>query len=197
MARWFGRIVFALMGAAFGAFAVAMAEARQAVAGAGGHAPTFPELTLAEGGVLAPIAMLVGAAVALASIFLEPERPVAPTERIARVRAQSVLLRSRTAALSLLTGLAATGWLVVTAHSARTILSTGGGFNADANERTRRPLPVIATRDIEAMEQKVVSAGGRIIMPTFAFPGGRRFHFVDPEGNELAVMQPDTAPSQG
>jgi predicted enzyme related to lactoylglutathione lyase len=72
-----------------------------------------------------------------------------------------------------------------------------GGFNADANERTRRPLPVIATRDIEAMEQKVVSAGGRIIMPTFAFPGGRRFHFVDPEGNELAVMQPDTAPSQG
>jgi arylsulfatase A-like enzyme len=130
LARWFGRIVFALMGAAFGAFAVAVAEARQAVAGAGGHAPTFPELTLAEVGVLAPLAMLVGAGVAVASIFLEPERPLAPTERIARVRAQSVLLRSRTAALSLLTCLAATGWLVVTAHTARAVLSTAAPLAA-------------------------------------------------------------------
>lgn len=132
LARWFGRIVFALMGAAFGAVAVGMAEARQAVAGAGAHAPSFAELTLAEIGVLAPVAMLVGSAVAAASLFLEPGRPLAPTERIAMARAQSVLLRSRTAALALLACLAATGWLVVTAHTARTVLSTGAPLAAGA-----------------------------------------------------------------
>jgi arylsulfatase A-like enzyme len=130
VARWFGRIVFALMGAAFGALAVALAEARHAMAGAGMHAPSFAELTLAEIGVLAPVAMVVGGAVAVASLFLEPGPPVAPTERIAMARAQSVLLRSRTAALSLLTCLAATGWLVVTAHSARAVLSTGAPLAA-------------------------------------------------------------------
>jgi len=41
------------------------------------------------------------------------------------------------------------------------------------------------------MADRVVEAGGKITVPTFAFPGGRRFHFTDLEGNELAVMQPD------
>jgi len=41
------------------------------------------------------------------------------------------------------------------------------------------------------MERRVAESGGRITVPTFAFPGGRRFHFSDPSGNELAVMQPD------
>ncbi len=132
MARWFGRIVFALMGAAFGAFAVALVEARQAVAGAGGHAPSFGDLTLAEVGVLAPVAIVVGSAVAAASLFLEPGRPLAPSERIAIARAQSVLLRSRTAALALLSCLAATGWLVVTAHVARSVLSAGAPLAAGA-----------------------------------------------------------------
>jgi len=69
-----------------------------------------------------------------------------------------------------------------------------GGFNADTSEKTRSPLPVIATSKIEAMVDRVVQAGGKITVPIFAFPGGRRFHFADPEGNELAVMQPDAAP---
>lgn len=37
------------------------------------------------------------------------------------------------------------------------------------------------------METKVRAAGGDITRPIFAFPGGRRFHFRDPSGNELAV----------
>jgi len=130
LARWFGRIVFALMGAAFGALAVALVEARQAVSGAGAHAPSFGDLTLAEVGVLAPVAMVVGGVVAMASLFLEPGRPLAPSERIAMARAQSVLLRSRTAALALLSCLAATGWLVVTAHAARNVLSSGAPLAA-------------------------------------------------------------------
>jgi hypothetical protein len=51
-------------------------------------------------------------------------------------------------------------------------------------------LTVIDTGDLlVAMEKRVVAAGGRITLPIFAFPGGRRFHFTDPAGNELAVMQ--------
>ena len=61
-----------------------------------------------------------------------------------------------------------------------------GGFDADAAPDAK-PLPVLFARDLEAMAAKVEAAGGRIVKPIFAFPGGRRFHFRDPAGNELAV----------
>jgi len=48
-------------------------------------------------------------------------------------------------------------------------------------------LIVIFAVDLEATEKRVVAAGGKIVRPTFSFPGGRRFHFTDPSGNELAV----------
>lgn len=60
-----------------------------------------------------------------------------------------------------------------------------GGFDAD--EGVKPPLPVLFATDIEAMLTKVEAAGGVIVKPIFAFPGGRRFHFKDPSGNELAV----------
>jgi uncharacterized protein len=49
------------------------------------------------------------------------------------------------------------------------------------------PLVVIYTIDLEAMERRVSEAGGTIARPIFSFPGGRRFHFTDPAGHELAV----------
>lgn len=49
------------------------------------------------------------------------------------------------------------------------------------------PLPILYAQDLEAMQAKVESAGGAISKPIFSFPGGRRFHFTDPAGNELAV----------
>ncbi len=48
-------------------------------------------------------------------------------------------------------------------------------------------LPIIYSQDLEASQKKVVSAGGIMVRPIFNFPGGRRFHFTDPDGNELAV----------
>jgi uncharacterized protein len=63
------------------------------------------------------------------------------------------------------------------------------GLQADMAEATRAPLPVIQVDDLEDMLEKVVDAGGAIVKPVFSFPGGRRFHFTDPNGNELAVMQ--------
>jgi predicted enzyme related to lactoylglutathione lyase len=66
-----------------------------------------------------------------------------------------------------------------------------GGFQADAGAGLAKPLPVLYARDLEAMEAKVKAAGGRIVQPIFSFPGGRRFHFTDPSGNELAVASYD------
>lgn len=67
----------------------------------------------------------------------------------------------------------------------------GGGFQGESRERTRSPLVVLETDDIENMLDRLQKAGGTITAPIFAFPGGRRFHFTDPSGNELAVMQKD------
>lgn len=63
-----------------------------------------------------------------------------------------------------------------------------GGFQADPQAGLTRPLVVLFAHDLEAMEARVTAAGGRITQPIFAFPGGRRFHFADPAGNELAVF---------
>lgn len=65
------------------------------------------------------------------------------------------------------------------------------GLQGDPAEATRAPLPVIAVDDLEATLHTVTAAGARIVKPIFAFPGGRRFQFLDPNGNELAVMQAD------
>jgi predicted enzyme related to lactoylglutathione lyase len=62
-----------------------------------------------------------------------------------------------------------------------------GGFQTAANVRTGGPLVVIYAADLEGAEHKVQQAGGKIVKPIFIFPGGRRFHFTDPSGHELAV----------
>ncbi|MGI8841538.1 MAG: VOC family protein [Caulobacteraceae bacterium] len=62
---------------------------------------------------------------------------------------------------------------------------TDGGFSAEG--APAKPLVVLYAHDLEAMEAKVRGAGGTIARPIFPFPGGRRFHFRDPSGNELAV----------
>jgi predicted enzyme related to lactoylglutathione lyase len=63
------------------------------------------------------------------------------------------------------------------------------GLQADPAEASRAPLPVIEVEDLEAILAAVEAAGGRIVRPIFAFPGGRRFHFLDPSGNEIAAVR--------
>jgi uncharacterized protein len=62
-----------------------------------------------------------------------------------------------------------------------------GGFQTATEVRTGGPLVVIYASDLETMERRVTQAGGAIVRPIFSFPGGRRFHFTDPSGNELSV----------
>ncbi len=62
-----------------------------------------------------------------------------------------------------------------------------GGFYAAGNVQGSGPLVVIYSTGLADTKNKVTAAGGRIVKDIFAFPGGRRFHFADPSGNELAV----------
>lgn len=61
------------------------------------------------------------------------------------------------------------------------------GIQGDAAERTATPLAVIRAPDLEAALRAVELAGGVVTRAPFDFPGGRRFHFREPGGNELAV----------
>lgn len=63
----------------------------------------------------------------------------------------------------------------------------GCGFNADLEHRPNKPLAVIYVKDLEAARQGVIHAGGKLTREVFSFPGGKRFHFQDPSGNELSV----------
>jgi len=66
-----------------------------------------------------------------------------------------------------------------------------GGFNTEAQvasgSKTTGALVVLYAESLDDTYKKVKGAGGRIVRETFDFPGGRRFHFADPNGNELAV----------
>ena len=72
-------------------------------------------------------------------------------------------------------------------YSATTNGTTDVGLNGDMAEALAAPLPVIRVDDLEAAFDSVSKAGGVIAKPIFAFPGGRRFHFIDPSGSEMAV----------
>lgn len=62
-----------------------------------------------------------------------------------------------------------------------------GGIQNDPDHADAAPLVILKADDLEAAEASVKAAGGVIVRPIFSFPGGRRFHFREPGGNELAV----------
>ena len=65
----------------------------------------------------------------------------------------------------------------------------GGFFKSDLKVSTDNgsALIVFYSKALEETQSKIEAAGGSIIKPIFSFPGGRRFHFGDPNGNEFAV----------
>ncbi len=65
----------------------------------------------------------------------------------------------------------------------------GGFFQSDLSASTENgsALIVFYSKNLEQTQAKIEGSGGSIIKPIFSFPGGRRFHFVDPNGNEYAV----------
>lgn len=65
----------------------------------------------------------------------------------------------------------------------------GGVFKSKkkATTETGSTLIIFYSEDLEGTQRKVEDAGGKIIKQTYSFPGGRRFHFTEPSGNEFAV----------
>ena len=65
----------------------------------------------------------------------------------------------------------------------------GGFFASNQHSRTANgaTLVVFYSNNLEATQAAIEQAGGTVCKPIFAFPGGRRFHFLEPGGNELAV----------
>ncbi|WP_410590949.1 VOC family protein [Amycolatopsis sp. lyj-23] len=86
------------------------------------------------------------------------------------------------------------GWTVTPYGPDYTDVRAGGltlGFQSDPAERPRAPLVTIRTDDLVVARTAVEAAGGVVTKEPFAFPGGRRFHFREPGGSELAVWSPE------
>jgi uncharacterized protein len=64
---------------------------------------------------------------------------------------------------------------------------TGGFAGADKTRGVGGPLVIFYANDLADIQRRIEAAGGRIVKPIYEFPGGRRFHFADPDGYELAV----------
>jgi choline-sulfatase len=165
--RIVSRVFFALAGAVFGAFVVSLAEAHSALLTLPEYrAPSFQSMVLAELGILTPLAALVGLLAAVVSIFFEPARPLAPSERLARARSEPVLARSRTAAFAPLACLVAALWLVVSAQMGRATLAqwapmAAGGVLAMASLAWLLLLCALALALMPVLRRSLASAASR------------------------------------
>lgn len=66
-----------------------------------------------------------------------------------------------------------------------------GGFEVTDKKIVNGALIVIHHRDLNEVKNKIIECGGQITKDIFSFPGGKRFEFLDPSGNELAVWSED------
>lgn len=62
-----------------------------------------------------------------------------------------------------------------------------GGFEKSDEKVANGALIVLYHENLSHIQEKIVEAGGKVVKEIFSFPGGSRFHFTDPSGNELAV----------
>jgi len=82
------------------------------------------------------------------------------------------------------------GWAISDYGPSYAATTTGDvdlGLQGEPKAAFSAPLAVIAVENLEATLAAVIAAGGIVTVPIFAFPGGKRFQFRDPNGNELAA----------
>ena len=72
-------------------------------------------------------------------------------------------------------------------YAAFSLANVDGGITNGPVSTNNAPLVILFASKLEEAQQRVEKAGGKIVKPIFSFPGGRRFHFTDPAGNELAI----------
>lgn len=86
---------------------------------------------------------------------------------------------------------AAFGWSLTAYgpdYAATADAGAGLGLEGSGENVGKPPVAGIEVGDLEAAQAAVEAAGGLIVQPIFAFPGGRRFHFTEPSGNEMMVF---------
>lgn len=66
-----------------------------------------------------------------------------------------------------------------------------GGFEYSDQPIVNGALVILYHQDLEKIKERLIKSGGSIVLDIFSFPGGRRFHFMDPTGNELAIWAED------
>ncbi len=66
-----------------------------------------------------------------------------------------------------------------------------GGFELTEETIVNGALVILHHTDLEEAKNNIIEAGGKISLDIFSFPGGKRFHFKDSSGNELAVWRED------
>ena len=123
-----------------------------------------------------------------------PKRTLSPARELLMARLNYVELSSFDVGAAKRFYERAFGWSLTDfgpTYAATTTGDTDIGIQADSAEAVGAPLPVIEVDDLELALATVLDAGGTLAKPIFAFPGGRRFHFLDPGGNELACVKPD------
>ena len=84
------------------------------------------------------------------------------------------------------------GWTPTVYGSSYTDLAGGGidvGIQGDGHEQSPAPLMLMRVGDLEEARGQVEAAGGTVTFGPFDFPGGRRFHFREPGGNEMAMWE--------
>jgi hypothetical protein len=84
---------------------------------------------------------------------------------------------------------AAFGWGTISYGPDYDALSDAGldGGVDQAPEKVAATMAIVRTDNLDDAERRVLAAGGTITKPQFDYPGGRRFHFREPGGNEMAV----------
>ena len=121
---WIARVVLAAGGATLGAFVVALLEERGVAAvQTGDLAPAYRELVLADFAVTAPFAVLLGAAMGVFLVFLQPDAPRSPLDFLGRLRSGELPDRARAAALCTLVPIAALAYCVALANVSRQVLA--------------------------------------------------------------------------
>ena len=84
------------------------------------------------------------------------------------------------------------GWTFISygpTYSAIEAAGIDAGIQGASEDATAAALAIVRTTDLEAAQRAVENAGGMITRAPFDFPGGRRFHFREPGGNEMAVWR--------